>query len=85
MRERVTQSSVLAAIAAISMAVLGTTAIAQVPSYELEGLINGDEKPRVWYSARGHLEADTGNSGAAMHSFRVYGDWDSIRSLGLRI
>jgi hypothetical protein len=67
----------LAAIAAISMAVLGTNAIAQVPSYELEGLINGDEKPRVWYSARGHLEADTGNSGAAMHSFRVYGDWDS--------
>ena len=49
----------IAAVAVLSVSGLAARASAQSPSFELEGLIAGDEAPRAWYSARGHIEADT--------------------------
>lgn len=60
-----------AALAGSGWGVCAADVAGPTPSYEVEGLINGDEKPRIWYSA------DTGNAGAALHYFRVYGNWDS--------
>lgn len=67
----------IAAVAVLSVSGLAVRASAQTPSYELEGLIAGDEIPRAWYSARGHIEADTGNASPALHYFRIQGGWDS--------
>jgi hypothetical protein len=49
---------------------------AQVPYYELRGSVSGTDNLRTWYSARGLLDANAGNTGAMLRHFKLHGDWD---------
>jgi hypothetical protein len=63
----------------IAIAFLALTIVpgkAQVPYYELRGSISGVDTLRTWYSARGLLDADAGNTGAMLRHFNLHGDWD---------